>query len=364
MNKTPTKATKKTVAILLAVLILLSTVAGYFILDIFGDDSHSGEIVSQDIAPEEVIDPTNEKVVELLQQLDESMMLKHIEKLVSWGPHPTAFRLGYRLSNRPIIGRFFDLPIEKVAKYIFKEFENIGLEVKSYHWDVETKKENLRKNGRIIGFPTGDNIEATLPGTDRSSNKIIVALAHYDTWPGSPGANDDSSGVAALLCLAKLMSQYSFEHTIRFLAVDGHEQWLLGSHAYTKRAAKNNDNIIAAFTIDMIGDRDPDKKETEFDIITGNEKSQWITDYLVDVNQRYAEYLNFTINHIDPEGRIADYMEFIDDGYDSIHLTGGKGDPDRHKPSDTIENMDVPYATHVSKLILATLAELAWDTEI
>jgi hypothetical protein len=316
----------------------------------------------EEIPEEEELDPIAIKVTELMQQLDESMMQEHLEKLTSWGAHPTARRLPYKLSNRPIIGRFFDLPIEKVARYIYKEFEDIGLEVRYQYWEQETTLANLKTPIWRLGWLVGNNIEATLPGTNKSSDEIYLVVAHYDSVPEGPGADDDSSGVAAMLCAAELMRQYSFEHTIRFVAVDGHEQYLLGSHAYTEEVAKNNDNIVATLCLDMIGYQ-TDYREPEVLLITGNEESLWISDFVTDVNQRYPEYLNFTVRYDDSEGHTSDYLEFIDDGYDALFIHEATLSPHRHKATDTVEKMDIPYTTQVTRLMLATLAELAWDVE-
>jgi Zn-dependent M28 family amino/carboxypeptidase len=144
--------------------------------------------------------------------------------------------------------------------------------------------------------------------------------------------------------------------------VDGEEQGLVGSHAYAEEAAKNNDNIVATFGIDMIGTHGPDYRGNEV-LLAGDNESRWIYNYTVNVNQRYPEFLNFTIFWDDPKGHNSDYQEFLKHGYDAVYVAEATEDPDWHKSSDTIENMDIPFATDVSRLVLATVAELAWDVE-
>jgi len=318
------------------------------------------------------VNPITEKVKELIRQLDETTMQNHIEKLTSWGPHPTARKIPYKLSNSRIIGKLFDLPIEKVAKYICSEFESMGLEVRKQYWEDDLTIANLVRpwiagweyaeiNYRF-GWHVGDNIEATLPGTDKSSDEIYVVCAHYDTVPEAPGATDDSSGVAAVLAAAKLMSQYSFNHTVRFLAVSGHEQWTLGSNAYAEEAVKNNDNIVAVLNVDMIGTQGPDYRDTEV-ICFYREQSRWIGEFSANVQQRHPEYLNITVL-MSEGGGVSDHLEFIDKGYDAVFFEEARRDPDRHRPTDTVENMDIPYTTQIAKFVLATLAELAWDVDM
>ena len=357
----------------IVLLVIVSSAIVYLIFDSLDFFDQEPEPLVEELPEEEELDPIAIKVTELMNQLDESMIRKHIEKLTSWGPHTTAFYVPYKLSNRPIIGKFFDLPIEKVANYIYNEFESIGLEVRKQHWEIERTRENIRHVGcerfglQIGGWPVGDNIEATLPGTDKNSDEIYVVVAHYDTYPGAPGADDDSSGVAAILAAAKVMSQYSFDHTIRFVAVSGHEQLVLGSHAYVEEAVENKDNIVATLCLDMIGNRGPEYRAPEVLLITGyeDEQSYWIRDFTADVNQRYPEHLNFTVRYAQQEGwsHYSDFMEFIDDGYDAIFINEAVFSSHRHEPTDTLENMDVSYNTKVARLALATLAELAWDVD-
>ena len=357
------RSKSKTLALGLVALLVLSSSAVYIYLDELGKslDNDDTVVMEGQVEKERKADPTTEKVRELIQQLDEASMLKHLEKITSVGAHMTARRIPYKLSNRPIIGKFFDLPIEKVAKYIYKEFESMGLQVEYQYWEQKPTLANLMEPSWHPGWFVGNNIVATLPGTDKNSDEIYVMGAHYDSVPQGPGANDDGSGVAAVLCAAKVMSKYSFNHTVKFVAFDGHEQLLLGSQAFTEEAVKNGDNIVAALTADMIGTAGPHYRETELLLITGDGQSQWVTELATNVNQRYSEELNFSILYDSAEGHTSDYLEFINDGYNSIFFAEATRDPNRHKPTDTVENMDIPYAAKIAKFVLATLAELAWD---
>lgn len=351
---------KKVMVVELVIILVIPTSAVLiYVLGFDNNLSESADLLDDTIDQNEVLDPTTEKVIGMVEQLDEAMILDYLTKLTSFGPHVTARRIAYKISNLPIIGKFFDLPIEKVANYIYKEFESMGLMVRYQHWEQEPTLKNLRVPKWFFGWYVGNNVEATLQGTNASSDEIYLMVAHYDTVPRSPGANDDSSGVAAILAAAKLMNQCSFDHTVRFVAVDGEEQGLLGSHFYVEEALNNNDNIVATICIDMIGTHGPDFRDTEVLVITGSEQSSWISDLTCDVNQRYCDLLNFTIYQDGPEGHFSDYREFSDDGYDSIFIAETTDDPDWHKPSDTIKNMNVQYTTQVSKLILTIIAELA-----
>jgi len=360
----------KIIAIVIVFLVVVSAVVVYIVLDgLEFFDQPSEPVVEDELPEEEMLDPIAVKVMDMMQQLDEPMIRGYIEKITSFGTHVTARRFWYKLSNRPIIGRFFDLPIEKVAKYLYKEFESMGLEVRYHHWEQETTIKNLVVPIYHPGWLIGDNVVATLPGTDPSSDEIYLLVAHYDTMGfvvargPDPGANDDTSGVALLLAAAKLMSKYSFNHTVVFLAVSGEEQGLHGSRAYAEEALKNNDNIAAVFNIDMIGTRAPGIRNTEVIVAGVNASSWWMVNFTMNVNQRYPEFLNFTIIQDDPWNHGSDQRSFLKRGYDAVIVAEAANDYDWHRPSDTIENMDTSYTTEISRLVLAAVAEMAWDVE-
>lgn len=89
------------------------------------------------------------------------------------------------------------------ADYIDQTFQEMGYPVREQSFSVEGKRVK--------------NLEAEMRGTSRPK-EIIVVGAHYDSVPGSPGANDNASGLAALLVLAELAKQQRFTRTLRFVA--------------------------------------------------------------------------------------------------------------------------------------------------
>jgi hypothetical protein len=348
---------KKVMVVEIVLLLVIPSIAVFIYLDNFDNNLLETAPEETDEQNEE-LDSTAERVANMVSQLDESMIIDYISKLSSFGPHVTARRIPYKISQLPIIGKIITLPIEKVANYIYKEFESMGLMVRYQYWEQEPTIKNLKVPKWFTGWFVGNNIEATLPGKNESSDEIYLMIAHHDTMPFCTGANDDSSGVAAILATAKVMSQYSFDHTVRFVTVDGEEQGLLGSHFYVEEALKNNDNIVATICIDMIGTHGPSYRETEV-LYGASKESSWLSHLVVSVNKRYPEHFNYTLFYDDPENHFSDHREFLDDGYNAIYFSEATEDPDWHKSSDVLKNMDVPYASKVSKLLLATFAELA-----
>lgn len=101
------------------------------------------------------------------------------------------------------------------------------------------------------------NLEIEIKGS-RQPDRIIIIGAHYDSVPGSPGANDNGSGVAALLELSRLFSAETPEKTVRFVAFVNEEPPFfmsrrMGSRVYAARAKRNNELIVAMLSLETIG---------------------------------------------------------------------------------------------------------------
>jgi hypothetical protein len=109
------------------------------------------------------------------------------------------------------------------------------------------------------GGAASDNVIATLTGT-KYPDEYVVLGAHYDSYSYSgdaPGADDNASGTAGVLEIARILSQYQFDRTIIFCAFSGEEYGLYGSKAYASRAAQEGMNILGYFNMDMIGYLEP-----------------------------------------------------------------------------------------------------------
>ncbi|MBA7671641.1 Bacterial leucyl aminopeptidase [subsurface metagenome] len=101
------------------------------------------------------------------------------------------------------------------------------------------------------------NIEAEIKGTDKA-HEIIIIGAHYDTVEGSPGANDNASGVAALLAIARAFARVKTSRTVRFVFFTNEEPPFfttgeMGSLVYAKECRKHNDNVVAMLCLETIG---------------------------------------------------------------------------------------------------------------
>lgn len=270
-------------------------------------------------------DEIDDLVVEIIEQINETMYLGYLENIVAFGPRYTG-----------------TLPCHWAGDYILNEFQNMGLEVRCHNWSYS-------------GF-SDRNIEGTLPGINETSDEIYIICAHYDTVEVSPGADDDGSGVAAILSAALIMSQYNFEHTIRFIAFSGEEQGLYGSKKYVEEAFTEGENIIGVLNADMIGYHLSSNPQTIR--IFQNYESQWLAQFTELIGGIYHDYIGLDIWHWG-DSTTSDHESFWEYGYAAIHNKAYRNNPYGHTSGDTIDKLNISYATLCSKLIIATLAELA-----
>jgi hypothetical protein len=129
------------------------------------------------------------------------------------------------------------------AYFIARSFEEYGLV------DVQLQEFTC------CGGTSARNVIGRQPGVE-NPEEIIVVGAHYDSLPNgnlAPGAVDNGSGTVGVMALAKIFSQFSFSRTIEYVAFGAEEQGLHGSAHYVALAQANNEDIVCALTMDMIG---------------------------------------------------------------------------------------------------------------
>jgi len=265
-------------------------------------------------------------IIDFIQQLNETMYLGYLENLTAFGP---------RRTGTPAC--------EAAGEYLYNELESMGLEVRYHNWSLSSY--------------SASNIEGTLVGLNETSDEIYIICGHYDTVSGSPGADDDGSGTATVLAVAYIMNQYAANHTVRFVAFSGEEQGLLGSREYAQEAYENGDNIVGVLNVDMIGYALTSDHGSNIKIYE-NDASEWLTNFTNDVSDQYYDYIKLNVIPSGSHGG-SDHASFWQYGFDAIFYHEYKFNDYYHSPQDTIENMNITYAVKGSKLILATLSEVA-----
>ncbi len=259
-------------------------------------------------------------------------------------------------------------------------------------------------DGRRIANPTVmKNVLGILPGTDPADDRVFIVSGHYDSRASdvndskvfAPGANDDASGTAAAMELARVMSYYKFNCTIIFVAMVAEEQGLYGAVNLAKRAKAEKWNLAGMITNDIVGNtygmetelKDNNSvrifsegvsivespEEAARRASTGSEndgKARQFARYMKEVGERYVDQLNVKlIYRRDRYLRGGDHTPFSQHGFAGIRITEMNEDFDRQHQTVRKENgvnygdlpdfVDYNYTQKVTRMNLASLANLA-----
>jgi hypothetical protein len=287
-----------------------------------------------------------DKIQAAMNLVNATLIQEVLETLVSYAPRYTG-----------------TYACEKSADYLYSTMSQMNVDAQIQKWTAFGNQYNRK-------ILTGKNIEAVLPGINPQSDDVLTLTAHYDSATQknykkqgvfSPGADDDASGVAAVLAAAQALSHFTFNHTIKLAVFPGEEVGLLGSRAYAKQAFENDENIILNLNADMIGYA-PSAEDGNRLKMYGSEDTGWAMNVLENISDDYScgftEVYRGDIPKIG-EGWGADCLSFINYGYESVTFFEGGSYPYAHTPNDKLENVNISYLVKVTKLYVATLAYLA-----
>jgi hypothetical protein len=221
-----------------------------------------------------------------------------------------------------------------------------------------------------VALPMGSSRNNVLWGDPRAGREVILLGAHLDSTSenpalSAPGANDNGSGIAALLEALRILSGQAFSRQIVAVGFTGEEQNLLGSAECARIAAREDWPIELMVNLDMLGYRPPDPAAPlyiEYD--RGNATPA--NDAAAAAYGRMAVALaaqHMTLATAETDIWDSDYMPFEMQGFPCIGLyDGGASGPPYHTSGDVPELMDfdrLEQATRLLVAILATAAELA-----
>jgi Zn-dependent M28 family amino/carboxypeptidase len=191
-------------------------------------------------------------------------------------------------------------------------------------------------------YATGANVYATIPATTDDTHAVIVG-AHFDTVMNSPGANDNASGVAAVLAVARYLVELPCRaHPVTIILFDEEEVGLVGARAYANTLSAAM--VHAVHTVDQIGwDSDADRR-FELEAPTAALEAEYRAAALV---------VGVPVTRTSTEG--TDHEVFRDKGFPAIGLTeeyvGGDTSPHRHTAQDTASTIDVSYLAAGTKVV-------------
>lgn len=194
----------------------------------------------------------NPMVEKILKEISAKNIKTTVEKLVTFGTRHT---LSDTVSETAGIGA--------ARRWIKSEFERYA-KGSGGRMSVEFHETTIPASARVPHPTNIVNVVATLrpESSDHATpDRILVVGGHYDSRASNPldsvgiapGANDDGSGTALTLELARVLSKYKFDATVAFIAFVGEEQGLLGATAWAEMAKKNKWNIEAVFNNDIVG---------------------------------------------------------------------------------------------------------------
>ena len=346
----------------------------------------------------------NAAVTRIVDGISEARIAASLKRLEGFGTR-------YILSpdNDPVHG------IGAAKRWIYGEF-------KSYSPRLEVSYQTFRvregaRRGQVLREVELANVVAVLPGTgDR--DRYVLVTGHYDTvslhrkpkfndeeriadlvkrgmaeaearqvirvFPTedtvadvdnaataaetiAPGVTDDGSGTAAVLELARVMSQYRFDKTVVFIAFAAEEIGLEGSKAYAAAARQKGMRIEAVLNNDIIGSDTAGNgrvNNTTLRVFAdGPEDSpgRALLRYTKLISERYVPSMHVEmVFHRDRFNRGGDHTSFYTQGYAAVRLTTpNENYENQHSATDTFANTSVPYTARVVRMNAAVLASLA-----
>jgi Zn-dependent M28 family amino/carboxypeptidase len=224
------------------------------------------------------------------------------------------------------------------------------------------------------------NLEAEIRGASHPG-EIVVVGAHYDTRPGTPGANDNTSGVAATLALARRFAGRRTGRTLRFLAFVNEESPYahtvqMGSRVYARRCRERGENVVGMMSLETIGyydDRPGSQKYPppfglfypstgDFIAFIGNLRSYRLVRRAVVAFRRGEPFPSegAAVPEIVPRIRDSDHASFWHEGYPALMVTDTANFryPYYHTPEDTIDKLDFDRMARVVRGLGKVVEEL------
>ena len=256
--------------------------------------------------------------------------------------------------------------------------------------------------GKRIPAPASIGAVAAIQRGTSDPDRVVVITGHIDSrvtdvmnaTSDAPGANDDGSGVAAVMEAARLLSRHRFAATLVYAVVAGEEQGLYGSKALVDYAKAHGWRIEADLNNDIVGNTHGQDGRTVSDVVrvfsegtkdletpaqaatrerTGGEldtPSRNLSRYIADLAPRYLDgFRAQMIYRADRFGRGGDQASFLEAGYPAVRFTEADENYTRQhqdlrteggvRYGDVIEGVDFAYLAQVTRLNIGTRASLA-----
>jgi hypothetical protein len=321
----------------------------------------------------------NPKISKIVSEVSEDRIADNLKKLEGFGT-----RYIFSSQDDPAHG------VGAARKWIYEQFRSYNPRLEVSFDQYRLKKETTRGT-RIVDDVDLYNVVAVLPGLTDKEERVMIT-GHYDSinmsrpegapppQPGdttganrdpnipAPGVTDDGSGVACVMELARVMSQYEFDKTLVFVAFAGEEEGLLGATLYAQRAKSLNQKIEAVLNNDIIGSdiggdgRMENRRVNIFSEDPIDSPSREIARYAREVGERYVPSMMVDpVFRADRFGRGGDHTAFNMEGFAAVRFsTPVENFANQHSATDTFSNTSPKYIAQVTKVNGAVAASLAW----
>jgi len=232
------------------------------------------------------------------------------------------------------------------------------------------------------------NLVATLPGTEPQLPMLLLG-AHYDGPPGSPGADDNASGVAVLLEAVRLLAGIRPRRTIKFVAFTLEEpqyigRFLIGSGHFARVARRQGEDYAVALILESVGYCDhregsqllpplvrvPGISRGDFLAVIGNRRSRQHAERFARSAARCAPALPVIpysapplLARLVPQLYLSDHASFWKAGYPALMLTDTAmlRNPHYHQPTDTPDTLDTEFLFGVAEAVVGTMCDWAGE---
>ncbi len=247
----------------------------------------------------------------------------------------------------------YNIKCESAAFYLYGRFAALGLE--------------MRLDTYYLRQPTtrAFNVEATIPGRVQPDS-IVIACAHFDSYSNirtvAPGADDNATGTAAILEIARVLKDTPLRWTVKLLGFSGEEQWMKGSYHWVESTAVPQAMKIAGvYNIDMVAYTAADSNLL---FVNRNTPSTPLAVLAESVNNWYSIGLR-VMNYLD-EDCAGDNTPFWERGYRSVFALEDSewgiwngSNPHYHTTHDTIGNLTLSQVRRTTQMALACIATIA-----
>ncbi len=239
------------------------------------------------------------------------------------------------------------------SKHISRPGNKLAIEYltaayKSFGYDAQ---QQCFENRTALGGKTC-NVIAKLTGTE-NPELVYVVSSHFDSVQAGPGADDDTSGTAALLEAARMLAKHPQPATIIFASFTGEESGLLGSREFVRVAQLNKLNIVGALNNDMIGWANDNRLDNTI---------RYSNDGIRDIQHAAAFLFTRLITYDARWHRGTDATAFFEVYGDIVGGIGSYpvlGNPHYHQATDLLETINHQLILETSKTTAATLMMLA-----